>query len=183
MGLPLWSVEDYFNPALTSTMIVTIFTILYRAMIDSQVNIKLHPELIRLTQNDEEKENASDIASSEWLRRWLIYIRNPIVKRHGRNLSNHSSGSLALTINLAEDGNKGDDDAKSQEKKANLSASSLGKNLTPTTDEETNSNLASPIGAGMFFFILYFVCFGCLRMVVFLVYFWLFCSVFVCYFG
>ena len=134
LGLPTYSVDDYFDPSLTSTMIVTMIITLFRAMMDSQVNVKMHPELIRLAQTDEEKENAPQISSSEWLRRWLIYMKNPVVKRHGRNKSGASSGSLALTISLQELA-KGD-----PEKEMN----SYGNSLTPTPESAPNNDYSNP---------------------------------------
>ena len=39
---------------------------LFRAMMDTQANVKMHPERIRSAQTDAEKENAPQISSSEW---------------------------------------------------------------------------------------------------------------------
>ena len=75
------SVDEYLNPNNTAPMIVSIIIQLFQAMLSAKINIKTHPELIRLCQNDEEKDNADQWEWSEWLRRWLLFIKNPMFKK------------------------------------------------------------------------------------------------------
>eukprot|EP01083_Nonionella_stella_P282598 961588_1 len=75
--MPQWSLDDYFDPNHTvHVMLCIVFQVFY-AMMDGQINLNTHPELIRLCQSDIEIQNAPYLSWKKWLNKWLLHLKDP----------------------------------------------------------------------------------------------------------
>ena len=90
----------WYNPIHTIDIMLLIMMHAYMGMMNKKINIFKYPELFRLCQKRDEKKTAQKTSAKEWLNRWIIFIRKPVIKRHGRNLSKSTAQDLFSSIDL-----------------------------------------------------------------------------------
>lgn len=90
----------WYNPVHTVDIMLLIMMHAYMGMMNKKINIHKYPELFRLCQKREEKKAAQKTSAKEWLNRWIVFIRKPVIKRHGRNLSKSGTTDLFSSIDL-----------------------------------------------------------------------------------